>query len=106
VLVPIRCCLPLLLLFVCVGCARHYNGRVIVYGRAVPSARVEACGMRGGMITGERLFTVHAVTDSDGTFMLIVPDPVSDITATSPDLKRRGRAYPAVSKPPVVIIIR
>lgn|ERR1043166_2794108 len=101
------CRLPLLLLFACVGCARHYSGLVVdVHGRAVPFARVQGSGMQGGMITGERIFRVEAVADSDGKFRLIAPDPVSDFIATSPDSKRRGRVFMDASKPPVVITVR
>jgi hypothetical protein len=75
VLAKIRSSLTVLLLVVLSGCARHYAGRVVdVYGRAVPHARVEGSGMRGGMITGEGPFTVHAIADADGRFTLVTPE--------------------------------
>ena len=77
-----------------------------VHGRPVPYAQVEGSGMRGGMITGEGPFTVHTVADADGKFTLVTSDWPGDITATSPDLKRRGRVSLAVSEPPVVIVVR
>lgn len=102
----IRCSLALALL-VCAACARHYSGRVVeARGRAVPYARVEGSGMHGGMITGEGPFTVHTVADEDGKFTLVTSDWPGDITATSPDSKRRGRVSLATSEPPVVIVIR
>ena len=96
------------LLFVALsGCARHYMGRVVdARGRAVPYARVEGSGMRGGMITGEGPFTVRTVADADGKFTLVTSEWPGDITATSPDSKRRGHVNLSLSKPPVVIVVR
>lgn len=89
------------------GCAGHYAGRVVdTHGRAVPYARVEGSGMRGGMLTGEGPFTVSTVADADGKFTLITSDWPGDITATSPDSKCRGHVNLGLSKPPVVIVVR
>ena len=106
-LATIRSPVVVLLLMGLSGCARHYMGRVVdVHGRAVPYARVEGSGMRGGMITGEGPFTVHTVADADGRFALVTSDWPHIITATSPDSQRRGRVSLALSKPPVVIVVR
>jgi hypothetical protein len=77
-----------------------------MHGLAVPYARVEGSGMHGGMITGEGPFTVHTVADADGKFTLVTSDWPGHITATSPDSKRRGSAYLAVSNLPVTIVVR
>jgi hypothetical protein len=53
--------------------------------------------MHGGMITGEGPFTIHTVADADGRFTLVTSDWPADITATSPDSKRRGSANLAMS---------
>jgi hypothetical protein len=96
-----------LLLFALVGCARHYSGRVVdAHGRPVADARVEGHGMRGGMITGEGPFTVRAVADGDGQFTLVTSEWPGTITASSPDSKRHGVIDLAVSKPPIVVVIR
>ena len=96
-----------MLLFVFAGCARHYTGRVVdAHGRPVAYAQVEGHGMRGGMITGEGPFTVQAVADAEGKFTLVTSEWPGNITATSPDSKRRGTVDLAVSKQPVVIVIR
>jgi FtsP/CotA-like multicopper oxidase with cupredoxin domain len=71
----IRYSITALLLIVCTACARHYSGRVVdAHGRAVPYARVEGSGMRGGMITGEGPFTIRTVADADGNFTLVTSD--------------------------------
>jgi hypothetical protein len=107
VLAIIRYAAAVFAVFVFVGCARHYAGRVVdVHGRPVPHARVEGSGMTGGMITGEGPFTVRAVADADGKFTLVTSDWPHTITAMSPDSKRRGRVSLALSEPPVVIIVR
>jgi hypothetical protein len=107
VLATIQSSFAVLLLLVLSGCARHYTGRVVdVHGRAVPYARVEGSGMRGGMITGEGPFTVRTVADADGKFALVTSDWPGDITATSPDSKRRGHVNLSLVKPPVVIVVR
>ena len=106
-LAMIRHSAAVLALFVFVGCARHYTGRVVdPHGRPVSYARVEGSGMTGGMITGEGRFTVHAVADVDRKFTLVTSDWPRDITATSPDSKRHGHISLALSKPPVVIVVR
>jgi hypothetical protein len=103
----IRSSLAVLLLVVLSGCARHYMGRVVdTQGRAVPYARVEGSGMHGGMITGEGPFTVRTIADADGKFTLVTSEWPGDITATSPDSKRRGHVNLSLVKPPVVIVVR
>ena len=105
-LAPIRSTVAVLLL-VLTGCARHYTGRVVdVHGRTVPYARVEGSGMRGGMITGEGMFTVHTIADADGKFTLVTSDWPRDIRASSPDSKKHGRVDLAVSEAPIVIVVR
>jgi hypothetical protein len=107
VLAKTKSSLAVVVLVVFSGCARHYTGRVIdVHGHAVSYARVEGSGMRGGMITGEGPFTVRTVADADGRFALVTAEWPGDITATSPDSKRRGRVNLSLSKPPVVIVVR
>jgi hypothetical protein len=107
VLVTTRYSFAVVVLLIATGCALHYPGRVVdVHGRPVPYARVEGSGMTGGMITGEGPFTVRAVADADGKFTLVTSDWPGDITATSPDSKRRGHVSLAVSKPPFVIVVR
>jgi len=97
---------PLLLLSL-VGCAQHYRGTVVdVRGRPVAFARVEGSGMRGGMITGEGPFTIRTVADANGNFTLVSSDWPGQITATSPDSKRRGSVDLAVSQAPVTIVVR
>ena len=106
-LATIRSSRGVLLLLVMSGCARHYVGRVVdAHGRAVAYARVEGSGMRGGMITGEGPFTVRTVADADGKFTRVTSDWPGDITAMSPDSKRRGHVNLSLSKPPVVIVVR
>jgi hypothetical protein len=96
-----------LLLFALVGCARYYAGRVVdAHSYPVGYARVEGHGMRGGMITGEGPFTVHVIADGDGKFTLVTSEWPGTITASSPDSKRHGAVDLAVSKPPVVIVVR
>ena len=103
----IRCSVTAVLLALCIGCARHYNGIVVdVRGHAVAYARVEGSGMRGGMITGEGPFTIRTVADADGKFTLISSDWPGHITAISPDSKRHGSVDLALSQPPVTIIVR
>jgi hypothetical protein len=103
----IRCSVTAVFLAVCVGCARHYSGRVVdVRGRAVAYARVEGSGMRGGMITGEGSFTIRTVADADGKFTLVSSEWPGHITATSPDSKRHGSADLSVSQLPVTIVVR
>jgi len=106
-LATIRSSLAVLLLVVLAGCARHYMGRVVdVHGRAVAYARVEGSGMRGGMITGEGPFTVRTVADANGKFTLVTSDWPGNISAISPDSKRRGHVNLSLVKPPVVIVVR
>ena len=106
-LAMIRYSFGLVFLFACAGCARHYAGGVVdVHGRPVPYARVEGSGMRGGMITGEGPFTVHTVADAEGKFTLVTSDWPGDITAASPDSKRRGHVSLATAELPVVIVVR
>jgi len=103
----IGCSVAAILLAVCIGCARHYSGRVVdVRGRAIAYAHVEGSGMRGGMITGEGPFTIRTVADSDGKFTLISSDWPAHITATSPDSKRHGSADLSVSQLPITIVVR
>jgi hypothetical protein len=107
VLAMICSSLAVLLLVGLSGCAKHYMGKVVdAQGRAVPYARVEGSGMRGGMITGEGPFRVRTVADADGKFTLVTSDWPGDIAATSPDSKRRGHVNLGLSKPPVVIVVR
>lgn len=94
-------------LLVCASCASHYSGRVVdVHGRPVSHARVEGSGMHHAFPIGENIFTVHTVADADGRFTLVSSDWPQDITAISPDSKKHGRVDLAVSKPPVVIVVR
>jgi hypothetical protein len=94
-------------LFALVGCARHYAGRVVdAHGDPVAYARVEGRGMRGGMITGEGPFTVRTVPDGNGRFTLVTSEWPGTITTSSPDSKRHGPVNLAVSKPPLVVVLR
>jgi len=62
--------------------------------------------MRGGMITGEGPVAVPVLADGDGKFMLVTSECPGTITASSPDSKRHGVVNLAVSKPPIVIVVR
>ena len=49
---------------------------------------------------------VALIADADRRFTLVSSDWPQDITAISPDSKKHGRVDLAVSKAPVVIVVR
>jgi len=63
---------------------------------------VKVEGIYGGMLTGEGAFSVQAVTDCAGRFTVVLPEVRGDVTATSVDGKKKGRAL--VSKEVTVVV--
>jgi uncharacterized GH25 family protein len=97
---------PLVLLSLA-SCAQHYRGTVVNrHGHPVPYARVEGHGMHHAFPLGEGPFVQNTVADAAGRFDLVSEDWPSEIVATSPDSKHRGRVWLPASDPPYVIVIR
>jgi hypothetical protein len=98
-----RLIVAMLVAAVLAGCATHVRGRVVdTKGRPAAGAHVKVEGMHGGMLTGEGWFSVEASTDSAGRFSAVVPEPRGDVSATSADGKRKGRAV--VSKEVTIVV--
>ena len=97
---------PLVLLGLA-SCAQHYRGTVVDrHGHPVPYARVEGHGMHDAFPLGEGPFVRSTIADAAGHFDLVSEDWPSEIVATSPDSKHRGRVWLPASDPPYVIVIR
>src|SRR5437773_6078284 len=80
----------------CVGCSLRYSGVVVdAHGRPIAHANVEGTDPKSLVyVSGSPPVHVSALAGADGRFMLSSPgnEPVSLITATSPDSKRIGRS--------------
>ncbi|MFZ3375617.1 MAG: hypothetical protein WA183_08690 [Chthoniobacterales bacterium] len=93
----------ILLAVVLAGSAAHVGGRVVdIKGGPVSGARVKIEGIYGGMLIGEGAFSVQAVTDCAGRFTVVLPEVRGDVTATSADGTKKGRA--PISKEVTVVL--